>query len=108
MGLSAFLVPTDVPGFTVTKFEDKRGLGALSNCAPRYENVRVPAWNRIGREAAMAACTDAVQIMGGKGYMKDGPAEKIFRDIKVYCIFEGTTQVQKMVISGALLAGGGH
>ena len=38
----------------------------------------------------------------GKGYMKEDCVEKCFRDIKAYCIFEGTNQVQKMVISGAI------
>lgn len=56
-------------------------------------------------EAAMEVCTDAIQLMGGKGYMKEDCVEKIWRDIKAYCIFEGTTQVQKMVISGAVLSG---
>ena len=50
----------------------------------------------------------AVQLMGGKGYMKEGCVEKCFRDIKAYCIFEGTNQIQKMVISGAVLSGHGH
>ena len=49
-----------------------------------------------------------VQLMGGKGYMKEGCVEKCFRDIKAYCIFEGTNQIQKMVISGAVLSGHGH
>ena len=44
----------------------------------------------------------------GKGYMKEGCVEKCFRDIKAYCIFEGTNQIQKMVISGAVLSGHGH
>lgn len=204
-GLTAFMVPTDTPGFSVTKYEDKCGFRTLSTCSLKFDHVRVPAWNRVGRdgegfkiamktidksracvgaiavgmarraldeavafakervtfgkpvadrqgiqwmlaematrieysrllvihanelqekgmpfgkeaamakmtatESAMSVITDAVQIMGGKGYMKDGPLEKIFRDIKVYCIFEGTTQVQKMVISGAVLSGQGH
>ena len=59
-------------------------------------------------QSAMEVCTDAVQLMGGKGYMKEGCVEKCFRDIKAYCIFEGTNQIQKMVISGAVLSGHGH
>ena len=58
--------------------------------------------------AAMEVCTDAVQLMGGKGYMKEDCVEKMFRDIKAYCIFEGTNQIQKIVISGAVLSGKGH
>jgi len=56
-------------------------------------------------ESAMEVCTDAIQLMGGKGYMKEDCVEKIWRDIKAYCIFEGTTQVQKIVISGAVMSG---
>ena len=53
--------------------------------------------------AAMEVCTDAVQLMGGKGYMKEDCVEKMFRDIKAYCIFEGTNQIQRSVIAGQLL-----
>ena len=56
----------------------------------------------------MEVCTDAIQLMGGKGYMKEDCVEKCFRDIKAYCIFEGTNQVQKMVISGAIMSGKRH
>ena len=59
-------------------------------------------------ESAMSVCTDAIQLMGGKGYMKEDCVEKIWRDIKAYCIFEGTNQIQKIVISGAVLSGKGH
>lgn len=204
-GLTAFMVPAETPGFSVTKYEDKSGFRTLSTCSLNFDHVRIPAWNRVGQEGegfkiamktidksracvgaiavgmarraldeaiafvkervtfgapvsqrqgiqwmiadmatkiecarllvihanelqtkglpfgkeaamakmvategAMSVVTDAVQLMGGKGYMKDGPVEKIWRDIKVYCIFEGTTQVQKMVISGAVLSGKGH
>ena len=204
-GISAFMVPTNLPGFSVTKYEDKCGFRAISTCALKFDHVRVPASNLVGEEgkgyiyamktldksracvgalavgiarraldeaiafvkervtfgapvskrqgiqwmiadmatkieasrqlvihandlqskglpfskeaamakmfatqSAMEVCTDAVQLMGGKGYMKEGCVEKCFRDIKAYCIFEGTNQIQKMVISGAVLSGQGH
>ncbi|MEZ4918138.1 MAG: acyl-CoA dehydrogenase family protein [Saprospiraceae bacterium] len=44
--------------------------------------------------------TDAVQIHGGYGYTKDFPAEKFYRDSKLYTIGEGTSEIQKLVISG--------
>ena len=59
-------------------------------------------------QSAMEVRTDAIQLMGGKGYMKEDCVEKCFRDIKAYCIFEGTNQVQKMVISGAIMSGKRH
>jgi len=207
-GISAFMVPTSLPGFSVTKYEDKSGFRTISTCSLKFENVRVPASNLVGGEAglgkgfsfamktldksracvgalavgiarraldeaiafvkervtfgapvakrqgiqwmiadmatkieasrclvshandlqskglpfsteaamakmfatqsAMEVCTDAIQLMGGKGYMKEDCVEKCFRDIKAYCIFEGTNQVQKMVISGAIMSGKRH
>lgn len=207
-GISAFMVPTSTPGFSVTKYEDKSGFRTISTCSLKFDNVRVPAANLVGGEAglgkgfgfamktldksracvgalavgiarraldeaiafvkervtfgapvskrqgiqwmiadmatkieasrqlvshandlqskglpfskeaamakmfatqsAMEVCTDAIQLMGGKGYMKEDCVEKLFRDIKAYCIFEGTNQIQKIVISGAVLSGKGH
>lgn len=207
-GISAFMVPTDIPGFSVTKYEDKCGFRTISTCSLKFENVRIPAANLVGGEAglgkgfgfamktldksracvgalavgiarraldeaiafvkervtfgapvskrqgiqwmiadmatkieasrllvthanylqsnglpfskeaamakmfatnaAMEVCTDAVQLMGGKGYMKEDCVEKMFRDIKAYCIFEGTNQIQKIVISGAVMSGKAH
>ena len=201
-GISAFMVPTNTPGWEVTKYEDKSGFRTISTCSIKFTNIRVPAANLVGEEgkgfgyamktldksracvgalavgiarraldeaiafvkervtfgkavatrqgiqwmiadmatkievsrtivvhanelqeqglpfsleaamaklfateAAMEVCTDAIQLMGGKGYMKEDCVEKMWRDIKAYCIFEGTTQVQKMVISGAIMSG---
>ena len=54
-------------------------------------------------DIAMELAVDAVQIHGGYGYMKDYPVEKLMRDAKILQIYEGTQQVQRMVISGILL-----
>ena len=56
----------------------------------------------FGSDAAMRATTDAVQIFGGYGFMRDFPVEKLFRDAKVYQIFEGTNQIQRLVIARSL------
>ncbi|MBP7248476.1 MAG: acyl-CoA dehydrogenase [Negativicutes bacterium] len=66
-----------------------------------------------GTEAAMAKCfasdvamevtTDAIQIFGGYGYSKEYPVERLMRNAKITQIYEGTNQVQRMVISGAIL-----
>lgn len=53
-------------------------------------------------ETAMSVTTDAVQVLGGYGYMKEYPAEKLMRDAKVFSIFEGTNQINLMVSSGIL------
>ena len=50
-------------------------------------------------DAGMKVCSEAVQILGGYGYSKEYPVEKRFRDAKIYQIFEGTNEIQKMVIS---------
>ncbi|MGC9335641.1 MAG: acyl-CoA dehydrogenase family protein, partial [Anaerolineae bacterium] len=53
-------------------------------------------------DTAMAVTTDAVQILGGVGYMKDRPVEKLMRDAKLLQIYEGTNQIQRMVIARQL------
>jgi acyl-CoA dehydrogenase len=58
-----------------------------------------------GADSCMAVATDAVQIFGGNGYMKDYPVEKLMRDAKILQIYEGTSQVQRMVIARTILAG---
>lgn len=54
-------------------------------------------------DIAMKVTTDAVQIMGGDGYSKDYPVEKMMRDVKLCQIYEGTNQVQRLVIAKAIL-----
>lgn len=58
---------------------------------------------RFSADMAMLVATDAVQIFGGYGYTKDYPVEKIMRDVKLVQIYEGTSQVQRIVISRYLL-----
>ncbi len=54
-------------------------------------------------DMAMKVTTDAVQIFGGYGYMKEYPVEKMMRDAKVTQIYEGTNQIQRIVIASKLL-----
>jgi len=54
---------------------------------------------------AMEITTDAVQLLGGYGYTKDFPAERMMRDAKITQIYEGTNQVQRIVMAKQLLAG---
>jgi alkylation response protein AidB-like acyl-CoA dehydrogenase len=51
---------------------------------------------------AMKATTDAIQVLGGYGYMKDYPVERMFRDAKLTEIGEGTSEIQRIVIARAL------
>jgi len=58
-----------------------------------------------GADAAMRVTTDAVQIFGGYGYTKEYPVEKLMRDAKLLQIYEGTSQIQRIVIARHLFAG---
>ncbi|MCA9681452.1 MAG: acyl-CoA dehydrogenase family protein [Myxococcales bacterium] len=57
----------------------------------------------FGADAAVKAATDAVQVFGGYGYTREYPVEKLYRDSKLLQIYEGTSQVQRMVIAKNLL-----
>jgi len=59
----------------------------------------------ICTDAAMRVTTDAVQVLGGAGYTRDFPAERYMREAKVTQIFEGTNQIQRLVIARQLLRG---
>jgi alkylation response protein AidB-like acyl-CoA dehydrogenase len=79
---------------------------------------RKDAGLEFGRQAAMAklfasdtamrVTTDAVQVLGGYGYVEDFPAERFMREAKVLQIFEGTNQIQRMVIGRSLTRGRGR
>jgi butyryl-CoA dehydrogenase len=198
-GISAFIVPTKAPGYTVARIEDKLGQHASDTAQILFDNCRVPAANllaeegmglkialsgleggRIGiasqavgmargavedelayskdrtsfgqpifqhqavqfkladmatqievarqmiwhaaslkdagrpclKEAAMAklfasemaerVCSSAIQVFGGYGYVSDFPVERIYRDVRVCQIYEGTSEVQKILIGRAL------
>ena len=94
----------------------------IADMAMKVETARLmvqkACWMRdqgveFGKEAAMSKCfasdvamevaTDALQVMGGYGYMKDYPMEKKMRDAKILQIYEGTNQIQRMVIANKIL-----
>jgi acyl-CoA dehydrogenase len=201
-GICAFVVSRDTPGLTPGKKEDKMGQRASDTCLVHFDNVRVPASQRLGKEgegfkiamatldrtrpligalatgiarraleeslaysqerkafgqpigefqavqfmladmakdieagrlltyqcawlldqgrpasmqssmakcfatdSAMRATTDAVQIFGGNGYTKEYPVEKLMRDAKLMQIYEGTNQIQRIVIARELKRG---
>ncbi len=58
-------------------------------------------------DVAMDVTTDAVQLLGGYGYVKDYPVERMMRDAKITQIYEGTNQIQRMVMARQLLKGKG-
>jgi acyl-CoA dehydrogenase len=57
-----------------------------------------------GADSAMQTAIDAVQVFGGNGYVKEYPVEKLMRDAKILQIYEGTAQIQRIVIAKQLLA----
>ena len=198
-GMSAFMVPTDAPGYVVARLEDKLGQHSSDTAQINFDNCRIPAENLIGqegegykialgaleggrigiaaqsigmarsafefalayakerqsfgtaifnhqavgfrlvdcatqleaarqltwhaaslrdaglpclKEAAMAklfasemaekVCSAAIQTLGGYGYVSDFPVERIYRDVRVCQIYEGTSDVQKIIIQRAL------
>lgn len=195
-GISAFLVPTDSKGFTVSRIEDKLGQKASDTCALTFDQLEVPVEHRLGSEGdglrialssleqgrigiaaqsvgmataaldyalayahereqfgrpifehqavgfrladlatrleaarqlvlhaarlrdsaqpclkeacmaklfasetAEAICSGAIQTLGGYGYLRDYPVERIYRDVRVCQIYEGTSDVQRLLIS---------
>ena len=85
---------------------------ALSEQA--MSGVRVPnltfvssACKTMASDAAMAVTTDAVQLLGGYGYVRDYPVERMMRDAKITQIYEGTNQIQRVVMARQLLQGHG-
>jgi alkylation response protein AidB-like acyl-CoA dehydrogenase len=53
----------------------------------------------VATDMAMQVTTDAIQVLGGAGYTRDFPVERYFREAKVMQIFEGTNQIQRLVIA---------
>ena len=70
----------------------------------RDASRRNRAWqNCIASEVAVRVADEAVQIFGGYGFIKDYPAEKYYRDVKLCTIGEGTSEIQRLVIARQLL-----
>ncbi len=78
--------------------------GSLADQGKRFSREAAQA-KFFATDAAMRVTTDAVQIHGGYGYMKDYAVEKYMRDAKLMQIYEGTNQVNRMVAGGALMRG---
>ncbi|MCB1997943.1 MAG: acyl-CoA dehydrogenase, partial [Rhodoferax sp.] len=93
----------------------------LAEMATQIEVARQMIWHAASlkdggrpclKEAAMAklfasemaerVCSDAIQVHGGYGYVSDFPVERIYRDVRVCQIYEGTSEVQKILIGRAL------
>jgi acyl-CoA dehydrogenase len=90
----------------------------IADMATKVHLSRLAAWNsavlldqgkrntlesshakRFAADSAMEVTTDAVQVYGGYGFIKDYPVEKLMRDAKIMQLYEGTSQIQRLVIA---------
>ena len=62
----------------------------------------VPGWLATHCAVAVWATERAIQILGGNGYTREFPVERMHRDAKIYTIFEGTSEIQRLVIARAI------
>lgn len=70
------------------------------------QNPAVPAYAKaFAADMATRAAVDAVQVLGGYGYMKEYPVEKLLRDVKIFQIYEGTSEIQRNIIVRELFSG---
>ena len=70
-----------------------------SDRRPRYSFLSSSEAKRFASDSAMEVTTDAVQVYGGYGFIKEYPVEKLFRDAKIMQLYEGTSQIQRLVIA---------
>jgi butyryl-CoA dehydrogenase len=75
---------------------------ALTKQEGKPYNVDAAKAKLFAAETAMEVTTKAVQLFGGYGYTRDYPVERMMRDAKITEIYEGTSEVQRMVIAGSL------
>ena len=81
-----------------------RACALIDNGDPEGELTSIGAMAKcFASDTAMAVTTDAVQLLGGYGYTKDFPVERLMRDAKITQIYEGTNQIQRVVIAKGLL-----
>lgn len=76
---------------------------AMAKDSQKKFSVEAAMAKLFAAETAMAVTTEAVQLLGGYGYIREYDVERMMRDAKITEIYEGTSEVQRMVISGALL-----
>ncbi len=78
-------------------------LAAIAKDTQKRFSLEAATAKLFAAETAMAVTTECVQLFGGYGYTRDYPVERMMRDAKITEIYEGTSEVQRMVISSALL-----
>ena len=73
---------------TARKYDRKEGIGTEASCTKLFAS-----------EAATRVADRGVQILGGSGYIREYPCERFYRDVRVYRLYEGTSQIQQMIIA---------
>ena len=68
----------------------------------KMQHARASALKLYASEMAGRVVDKAVQILGGRGYMRENPVERLYRDVRVDRIWEGTSEIQRMVIAGQI------
>src|SRR5436190_1472747 len=126
-GISAFILPTDLAGYRVARLEHKLGQRASDTAQLVFDDIaltpdlvldaaaRRDAGEPCLQQAAMAklfasemaerVASDAIQIHGGYGYVADFPVERIYRDVRVCQIYEGASDIQRMLIAREIAKG---
>jgi len=129
-GISAFIVPTDTPGYVVARVDGRERITfgkpilehqavgfRIAAMATRIEAARQLVLHAaqlrdagrpclmeacmaklVASEAAEWVCSEAIQVLGGYGYLRDFPVERLYRDARVCRIYEGTNDIQHLVI----------
>ncbi len=83
----------------------KKGGGPLHEAANKAADVLTPILKYAASEIAVRTASDAVQIHGGYGFIREYPVERIYRDARILPIYEGTTEIQVGYVIGQILAG---
>jgi butyryl-CoA dehydrogenase len=86
-----------------TKVEAAKMMAAMAKATQKVYSVEAAQAKLYAAEVAMEVTTKAVQLHGGYGYIREYDVERMMRDAKITEIYEGTSEVQRMVISGNLL-----
>jgi acyl-CoA dehydrogenase len=90
-----------------TEIDAARHLVWKSACeidAKRRNTLYAAHAKRFAADIAMKTCINAVQVFGGNGFNKEYPVEKLMRDAKIFQIYEGTSQIQRVIIARELMA----
>jgi len=86
--------------------DDQKALKNLGRTAKRLSGFLTPLAKYIASECAVTCAHDAIQVLGGSGYMRDYPLERHYRDARITTIYEGTSEIQRHVIAREVLRGG--